>query len=278
MNLKVTAPRNMRDFGLEVFFSKWEFTARHHMTASDLESMSLSDLLAMASNEDRNAFEELWLGYTETWGAPQLRREISSTYNQIPADNILCMAGAGEGLEHESRPGGRDNHRNGSWRLYPRRFPACPMASALDAHQGLRGGPGGHALVHPRSLELVRTNQPVEVLMAEFIDAHDAIADVRETVGVWRAQCELYGLNVNDREELHTESNWERQNVDLAGKIIVGPDGRPTYNIGKAKGTAVEDDKGFGRWMLDKDFTENTKMHLRKILKINERHKTANPV
>jgi len=115
-------------------------------------------------------------------------------------------------------------------------------------------------------------------LNREFIDAHDAIADVRETVGVWRAQCELYGLNVNDREELHTESNWERQNVDLAGKIIVGPDGRPTYNIGKAKGTAVEDDKGFGRWMLDKDFTENTKMHLRKILKINERHKTANPV
>ncbi len=98
MNLKVTAPRNMRDFGLEVFFSKWEFTARHHMTASDLESMSLSDLLAMASNEDRKAFEELWLGYTETWGAPQLRREISSTYDQIPADNILCMAGAGEGL------------------------------------------------------------------------------------------------------------------------------------------------------------------------------------
>ncbi len=98
MNLKRTAPRNMRDFGLEVFLSKWEFTARHHMTASDLESMSLSDLLAMASNDDRKAFEELWLGYTETWGAPELRREISSTYDQIPADNILCMAGAGEGL------------------------------------------------------------------------------------------------------------------------------------------------------------------------------------
>lgn len=88
----------MRDFGLEVFFSKWEFTARYHMTASDFESMSVSDLLELASDEDKQNFEQLWLGYTETWGAPDLLDEIASTYEHMQADNILCLAGAGEGL------------------------------------------------------------------------------------------------------------------------------------------------------------------------------------
>lgn len=94
----MTHAKPMRDFGLEVFFSRWEFTAKHHMTASDLESMRLSDLLAMASPDDKAAFETLWLGYTETWGAPALRAEIAKTYERMQPENILCLAGAGEGL------------------------------------------------------------------------------------------------------------------------------------------------------------------------------------
>lgn len=94
----MTQARPMRDFELEVFFSKWEFKARHHMTASDIESMAIPDLLAMASDEDRSAFENLWLGYTETWGAPVLRAEIARTYDRMTAENVLCLAGAGEGL------------------------------------------------------------------------------------------------------------------------------------------------------------------------------------
>ena len=88
----------MRDFALERYFSKWEFSAKYHMTASDLESMSIKDLLALASTEDRDAFENLWLGYTETYGAPELREEISKTYDSCNAEDILCFAGAEEGV------------------------------------------------------------------------------------------------------------------------------------------------------------------------------------
>ena len=88
----------MRDFALERYFSKWEFTAKYHMTASDIESMSLSELLSMASPEDRTAFEELWLGYTETYGHPEIREEIAKTYDTAIASNILCFAGAEEGV------------------------------------------------------------------------------------------------------------------------------------------------------------------------------------
>lgn len=86
------------DFRLETHFSKWEFKARHHMTASDAESLSLSDLLAMGTPADREAFETLWLGYTETFGAPDLRAVIAATYAAQSPENILCCAGASEGI------------------------------------------------------------------------------------------------------------------------------------------------------------------------------------
>lgn len=88
----------MRDFALESYFSKWEFTAKYHMTASDIESMTLSDLLSMASPEDRTAFGEQWLGYTETYGHPELRDEIAKTYDTATSSDILCFAGAEEGV------------------------------------------------------------------------------------------------------------------------------------------------------------------------------------
>ncbi len=86
------------DFRLETHFAKWEFSARHHMTASDAESVSLRDLLAMASPAERESFEGMWLGYTETWGAPDLRATIAQTYAGQDAANVLCFAGASEGI------------------------------------------------------------------------------------------------------------------------------------------------------------------------------------
>lgn len=93
----------MRDFGLEVFFSEWEFAAKHHMTASDMESMSISSLLSMATDEQRQSFDNQWLGYTETWGAPALREEIAKTYETLKSENILCHAGANEAIYIVSR-------------------------------------------------------------------------------------------------------------------------------------------------------------------------------
>ncbi len=52
----------------------------------------------MASSEDRKAFEEQWLGYTETYGHPELREEIAKTYDTAKSSNILCFAGAEEGV------------------------------------------------------------------------------------------------------------------------------------------------------------------------------------
>jgi len=101
----------MRDFALETYFSKWEFSARYHMTASDIESMSLRDLLDMATPEDRAQFDGLWLGYSETWGLPALRAEIAKTYETATPENVLCFAGAEEGVYIAMRVLlGKDDH------------------------------------------------------------------------------------------------------------------------------------------------------------------------
>jgi aspartate/methionine/tyrosine aminotransferase len=86
------------DFRLETHFSRWEFKARHHMTASDAETMTMSDLLALAGPEDREVWERVSLGYTETWGAPALRETIATTYDTLSGADILTFAGAEEGL------------------------------------------------------------------------------------------------------------------------------------------------------------------------------------
>ena len=55
------------DFKLETFFSKWEFKAKYHMCASDMETLTLTQLLELASNEDREKWNNLPLKYIETY-------------------------------------------------------------------------------------------------------------------------------------------------------------------------------------------------------------------
>ena len=65
------------DFRLETYFSTWEFKARHHMTASDAQTLGLRELLQLAGDSEREAWEQLSLGYSETWGMPALREAIA---------------------------------------------------------------------------------------------------------------------------------------------------------------------------------------------------------
>ncbi|MET9343942.1 pyridoxal phosphate-dependent aminotransferase [Nonomuraea sp. NPDC003804] len=86
------------DFRLETYFSRWEFTARHHLTASDAQTMTMTELLALADDQDRHAWETLSLGYTETFGDPALRQAVADTYTHADADDVICFAGAEEAL------------------------------------------------------------------------------------------------------------------------------------------------------------------------------------
>lgn len=86
------------EFRLESYFGVWEFKARHHLTASDAQTLPMSELLAMADDEDRARWEDLRLGYIPTEGTPELRWAIAQTYENVLPEDVLCFAGAEEGL------------------------------------------------------------------------------------------------------------------------------------------------------------------------------------
>lgn len=86
------------DFRLETYFSRWEFTARYNLCASDAETLSLKNLVAMANDDDRDRWDELRLGYIETFGTPALRRAIAGTYDRVAPEEVLAFAGAEEGI------------------------------------------------------------------------------------------------------------------------------------------------------------------------------------
>jgi aspartate/methionine/tyrosine aminotransferase len=117
------------DFRLEVYLARWEFAARYHLTASDAQTLAVGELLAMASPEQREAFERLPLTYTPTWGTEPLLDAIAGTYEQVAREHVLAFAGAEEAmfwaLQELVGPG--DRFRVGVGRRGPE-----PALAALD--------------------------------------------------------------------------------------------------------------------------------------------------
>jgi len=88
----------LRTFRLEEYLGEWEFKVRYHLTASDAQSMTIEELLALGTEGDREGLMTLPLSYIETWGTPELRKAVAGTYEHVDADHVLAFAGAEEAL------------------------------------------------------------------------------------------------------------------------------------------------------------------------------------
>lgn len=100
-------------------------------------------------------------------------------------------------------------------------------------------------------------------------DAHTAEADTRATYEVLKAQLDRYpDVLTNDVGFLSEYSSFSR-NVDFAGRIVYDEQNVEVFNFGKYKGQPVAEilqrDPGYYGWMLNGDFTLNTKNVLTKI-------------
>jgi len=86
-------------FKLEEYLAKYEFSAPYLLCCSDAESFSMHEIIGYASDSEKELWNNLRLGYTEADGLPALRTEIASClYPQLKTDNILCFAGAEDGI------------------------------------------------------------------------------------------------------------------------------------------------------------------------------------
>ena len=76
-------------FKLERYFAKHEFSTRYLLSASDCESLTMAELLRMATPESRELWDALNLGYTESPGHSLLRAEVAKLHERIAPDQVL---------------------------------------------------------------------------------------------------------------------------------------------------------------------------------------------
>jgi aspartate/methionine/tyrosine aminotransferase len=84
-------------FRLERFFARHEFAVEHVLCGSDCESWSVAELLELEPGAGE-ALGALRLGYTESPGSAELRREIAGLYRTIEPDDVLVFSGGEEAI------------------------------------------------------------------------------------------------------------------------------------------------------------------------------------
>ena len=102
----------------------------------------------------------------------------------------------------------------------------------------------------------------------ELEGAHSADADTRATYEVLQAQLDRYDELQNDIAWLSEFSSHTR-NVDFSGRIVYDDKGVEVFNFGKYKGIPVVEvlrrDPGYYSWIMQGDFSLNTKQVLTRI-------------
>lgn len=84
-------------FLTEHFYAQYEFTTPYQLCNSDCETLTVEELLKMA-NVSWEEFGKLSLGYTETLGNPELRNQISATYQSVQPSEVIVLGTPVEGI------------------------------------------------------------------------------------------------------------------------------------------------------------------------------------
>ncbi len=127
----------------------------------------------------------------------------------------------------------------------------------------------------------------------DLIDAHDAMADTRATVDIFRGQLDYYeGKNLMDEEgkEIETPIKKDIQAlsdftndyniIDATQRLKYDHNGIMVFNFGKYVGQPVEEvlavkDKNYAHWILEKEFSAQVKQTIRQVVKDIEKKKNA---
>jgi DNA polymerase-3 subunit epsilon len=126
----------------------------------------------------------------------------------------------------------------------------------------------------------------------ELTDAHDALADVKATIDVFKGQLKTYeGKDLidedgkvvpapiqNDIAALHAFTN-DLNFLDATQKLRVQPDGVVVFNFGKYNGQPVKEvfkkEKNYFHWMLEREFSSQVKQIIRQLMKELDREQRS---
>ncbi|MEL6864530.1 MAG: 3'-5' exonuclease [Bacteroidota bacterium] len=123
----------------------------------------------------------------------------------------------------------------------------------------------------------------------EIDNAHDALADVRATIEVFKGQLDRYEeVNLieedgsivekpvrNDMQVLHDFTN-DLKTIDATQRLKYNTEGVVVFNFGKYTGKSVIDtllkDKAYYHWIMNKEFSTQVKQFVKKLMKDHERN------
>ena len=113
--------------------------------------------------------------------------------------------------------------------------------------------------------------------MEDDFEAHRADQDTEATYRVLMGELDKYAPGANEDEEKVLENDMDKlaefskmnNYVDFAGRIIKNDKGQKVFNFGKYKGQVVKEvldrEPGYYNWIMQGDFSLNTKQEIKKI-------------
>ena len=100
-------------------------------------------------------------------------------------------------------------------------------------------------------------------------NAHSALADTQATYEVLQAQLDKYPNELQNDMQFLADFSRMSNNVDFAGRTVYNEQGVEVFNFGKYKGMPVTEvlqkDSGYYGWVMQGDFTRNTKQVLTQL-------------
>lgn len=213
----------LRPFSLERYFSQHEFTARYLLGSSDPESMTLGELLALEPAA-RVQLDELWLGYTEYCGHPELRREIARQYRATAAEHVMVCTGGQEPIfafmNAVLRPG---DHVIAQWPGYQSHFEIARAIGAeltlwkADAERGWQPDPDELArLVRPDTKGILVSSPHNPTGFHFAAAAWQRVVEIARRAGVWLFSDEVYrGLEHDPVDRLPAACDLYERAVSL---------------------------------------------------------------
>lgn len=122
----------------------------------------------------------------------------------------------------------------------------------------------------------------------DLVDAHDAMADVRATIDVFKGQLEMYdGVDMidgdgniveapvkNDMQVIH-EFTTDLRTIDATQRLKYNAEGVVVFNFGKYMNQPALDvllkDQPYYHWILNKEFSSQVKQIIRNLVKEHEK-------
>ena len=218
-----------RAFALERFFARYEFSARYLLCSSDPESMSVRELLALEPGA-AESLNELWLGYTQSRGDPELRRQIAGLYSQTGPECVLVHAGAEEPIFNFMNVAlGAGDRVVFQFPAYQSHYSVAEAAGAEASRWNSDLAAGGapdpaelETLIRPQTRAIVITNPNNPTGYVFDRERLDAVVAIARRHGLWLFSDEVYrGSERDPADRLPPVCDLYERGVSLGGMAKV---------------------------------------------------------